>query len=116
MDSSVDANAIDIRVSNPRDRVKIVEVDHPAGKIPPKTMIEAFAKTVSNYPHNKALMFKNSITGDWDALTYAEYKSNVDKMAKVFIKLGLERHGTVAVLAFNCKEWFIAELATMHAG
>lgn len=114
--SSIDVNAMDIRVSDPNKRVKIVEVDHPAGKIPPKTMIEAFAKTVSNYPDHKALMFKNSITGDWDSMTYTEYKKHIDKMAKVFIKLGLERHGTVAVLSFNCKEWFIAELAAMHAG
>lgn len=37
-------------------------------------------------------------------------------MAKVFIKLGLEPRHTVSVLAFNCVEWFIADLAAIHAG
>lgn len=114
--SLVDINATKIRASNPRERVKIIELDYPAAKVPPRTLIQAFEQTVSNYPNNKALMSKNSITGQWDSITYAEYKLRVDRLAKVFIKLGLERNGTVAVLSVTCKEWFIAELATIHAG
>lgn len=40
----------------------------------------------------------------------------VHKVAKAFIKLGLKRHHSVAVLASNCPEWFISELAAIHAG
>lgn len=35
---------------------------------------------------------------------------------KVFIKLGLQRWDAVGVLAFNSVEWFITELAAIHAG
>lgn len=37
-------------------------------------------------------------------------------MAKVFIKLGLEPRHTVSVLAFNSVEWFVSDLAAIHAG
>lgn len=36
--------------------------------------------------------------------------------AKVFIKLGLEPHNSVGILAFNSPEWFYSELGSMHAG
>lgn len=36
--------------------------------------------------------------------------------AKAFLKLGLERHHSVAILGFNSPEWFIADLAAIHAG
>lgn len=47
---------------------------------------------------------------------FSEYRDRVHKMAKVFIKIGLEAHHTVGVLAFNSPEWFISELAAIHAG
>lgn len=36
--------------------------------------------------------------------------------AKAFIKLGLEAHHSVGVLAFNCPEWFYSAFAAIHAG
>lgn len=73
-------------------------------------------RTVENYGERKALMYKDEISKSWTGISYKEYRERVEKMAKVFIKLGLERHGTVAVLAFNSVEWFISELAAIHAG
>lgn len=37
-------------------------------------------------------------------------------IAKAFLKLGLERHHSVGILAFNCAEWYYACLAAIHAG
>lgn len=37
-------------------------------------------------------------------------------IAKAFIKLGLQPRNTVAVISFNCPEWFYSELAAIHAG
>lgn len=61
-------------------------------------------------------MYKDVVLGEWRGITYREYRERVERMAKVFIKLGLERHGIVAVLAFNSVEWFVSELAAIHAG
>lgn len=85
-------------------------------KYEPVTVPALMKKIVENYPNNTALMYKDEVTKDWAGITYKEYREKVEKMAKVFIKLGLERHGTVAVLAFNSVEWFVSELAAIHAG
>mgnify|MGYP002655274822 CR=1 FL=1 len=110
--------ATEIRVTDLRKPVKILEnvIDDAAASIDPISVPEVFSQTVANFPNLKALMYKNEETKEWTAITFKEYKDRVEHMAKVFIKLGLERHGTVAVLAFNCVEWFVAEMAAIHAG
>uniref|UniRef100_A0A1A9UWL2 AMP-dependent synthetase/ligase domain-containing protein n=1 Tax=Glossina austeni TaxID=7395 RepID=A0A1A9UWL2_GLOAU len=45
-----------------------------------------------------------------------QYEQNVCQIAKAFIKLGLEAHHAVGVLAFNCPEWFYSAMSVIHAG
>lgn len=92
---------------NPNDRTASIE---------PITVPALMKRTVQNYGNHKALMYKDEVTRKWTGITYKEYRDRVEKMAKVFIKLGLERFGVVAVLAFNSVEWFVSELAAIHAG
>jgi long-chain-fatty-acid--CoA ligase ACSBG len=108
---------LDFRITDPTKRIKIRQnPDSAVANIDPVTVPEVLRKIASEHPDHPALKQRNVITKDWETITYADYKQRVEKMAKVFIKLGLERHGTVAVLAFNSAEWFIAELAAIHAG
>lgn len=108
----------EFHATSPTEAVKLFPnaSDDPIASFEPTTVMEAFNTTVEKYPEHNALMFKDEITKQWNEITYKDYKSCVEKMAKVFIKLGLERHGTVAVLAFNSVEWFISEMAAVHAG
>lgn len=84
--------------------------------VDPITIPALLKRTAENYPNTAALMYKDVVLGEWCGITYREYRERVERMAKVFIKLGLERHGIVAVLAFNSVEWFVSELAAIHAG
>ena len=84
--------------------------------VEPLTVPALLNKSASAFPNRNALMYKDEVSKEWNAITYKEYQDQVEKIAKVFIKLGLERHGTVAVLAFNSVEWFVSDLATIHAG
>lgn len=93
-------------LSNPNDKATLVE---------PITVPALLKHTAELYGNTNALMYKDA-TRKWVGITYKEYRDQAISMAKVFIKLGLERHGTVAVLAANCVEWMITELATIHAG
>lgn len=95
--------AKEFRVTDPRQAISIIEdfTSDPEAKLEPISLIEAFGKTVENFPNNKALMFKDEKTQEWKGISYREYKSQVDKIAKVFIKIGLERHGTVAALVWS---------------
>lgn len=106
----------DFRVTDPTKTVKILLDPSDRSEVPLITVPAVMKRTVENYPDHPALMYKDAFTKEWVAVTFKDYRNRVEKMAKVFIKLGLECHGIVAVLAFNSVEWFIAALAAIHAG
>ncbi|XP_055713765.1 very long-chain-fatty-acid--CoA ligase bubblegum [Phlebotomus papatasi] len=72
-------------------------------------------RSARDYPNHPALVYKNP-NNVWQTVTYSEYKANVYKVAKAFIKLGLQPRHSVGILAFNSPEWFYSELAAIHAG
>jgi acyl-CoA synthetase (AMP-forming)/AMP-acid ligase II len=74
------------------------------------TLPQLFDEVVKYFPWHLALR-----CGSLD-LTYQEYFQRSEKMAKSFIKIGLERSGCVAIFADNCHKTFIAQLATSFAG
>jgi long-chain-fatty-acid--CoA ligase ACSBG len=94
-------------IKNPNDRTASVD---------PITVPALMKRTAENYANHTALMFKDVVRGEWKGITYKEYRERVEHIAKVFIKLGLEKRGVVAVLAFNSVEWFVSELGAIHAG
>lgn len=107
----------DFRVTDPLKPVRIHrDPNDRTSSVEPITIPALMKRTAENYANNTALMFKDEVTKEWVGITYKEYRDRVEKIAKVFIKLGLEPRGAVAVLAFNSAEWFISELATIHAG
>lgn len=81
----------------------------------PVTIPYVMYRAAKNFPDVPALKHKNA-DGVWESVNYREYRENVLKTAKVFIKLGLEPKNTVAILAFNSPEWFYSELGAIHAG
>lgn len=108
---------MDFRTTDPTKQVRIQkDPSNRTASIEPITIPGLMKRTAQNFGNTKALMFKDEVTKEWKGISYKEYRDKVEKMAKVFIKLGLERHGTVAILAFNSVEWFISELAAVHAG
>lgn len=82
----------------------------------PLTIPQLLQKAVDKYPDHPALAYNDPVTKKWMFVNYKDYKAKVDKFAKIFIKLGLKKWDSVAVLAFNSVEWFVTELATIHAG
>lgn len=98
-------------------RVKIIQNLHNnISALEPITIPHMFERVVNKFSNVAAMVQENLCTNEWVTITYAEYRQKVEHMAKVFIKLGLERHGTVAILAHNSAEWFISGMATIHAG
>ncbi|XP_031769185.1 long-chain-fatty-acid--CoA ligase ACSBG2 isoform X2 [Galleria mellonella] len=72
-------------------------------------------QTVARYPDGIALASKKE-DGKWHKLTYTQYREKVRIIAKAFLKLGLERYHSVCILGFNSEQWFVADLAAIHAG
>ncbi|XP_052869909.1 very long-chain-fatty-acid--CoA ligase bubblegum [Anopheles cruzii] len=81
----------------------------------PISVPELMNHTVRDHPDHPAMMYQDA-QKKWQTITYREYRERVHHMSKVFIKLGLEPHHTVAVLAFNSPEWFVSELSAIHSG
>lgn len=106
-------NTSDFRVTQIDKPIRILRND---GDFDPITIPDLFNRVVENYGENPALAYLEHGTKKWKFVSYKEYKEKVDKLAKVFIKLGLKRFGAVAVLAFNSVEWFMTEMAAIHAG
>lgn len=72
-------------------------------------------RTTRDYPDHPALVYQNA-HNEWETITYSQYSTRVKKIAKAFIKIGLEARHSVSILAFNSPEWFTSELAAIHAG
>lgn len=104
----------EFRVTEINKPSRILKFDNADQK--PITVTDLLAKTVDRYGDHPALAYQEQETKSWKFYNYKEYKGKVDQFAKVFIKLGLKRFESVGVLAFNSVEWFITELAAIHAG
>jgi long-chain-fatty-acid--CoA ligase ACSBG len=106
----------DFRVTDPSKTVNIFrDQDENNEFIEPITIPELLSKIAEKYADKKAMMFKEENSDEWKGITYKEYRDRVEKMAKVFIKLGLNRFESVAVFAINRVEWVIAQMAAIHA-
>lgn len=54
--------------------------------------------------------------GAWTTITWREYRAVVRLAARSLMALGVERGHCVTIIGFNRPEWFIADLAVIHAG
>jgi long-chain-fatty-acid--CoA ligase ACSBG len=109
-----EAKEFDFRVTDITVPSRIQRID--GDDYVPISVPDLLTKVVDKYGDHPALAYQDHQTKSWKFINYKEYKAKVEKFAKVFIKLGLNKYGGVAVLAFNSVEWFVTELAAIHAG
>jgi long-chain-fatty-acid--CoA ligase ACSBG len=102
------------------DKTKNVKIqtdpNDPVASVASITIPQLLQRAVDHHGDHNALMYKDETTNIWKEISYKEYQHKVQKIAKAFIKLGLERQGVVAILACNSVEYVVAELAAIHAG
>ncbi|XP_047506130.1 long-chain-fatty-acid--CoA ligase ACSBG2 isoform X3 [Pieris napi] len=98
----------------PDGRVKLRMGSRGVASEPPISVPGLLSRTVARYPDETALCTKRN--GKWEKLTYRQYQEKVRTIAKAFLKLGLERYHSVCILGFNSEEWYISDLAAIHAG
>lgn len=80
----------------------------------PITVHQMFQESLDKYGSLNALASKKN--GKWEKITFSEYYSLSRKAAKSFLKLGLERFHSVAILGFNSAEWFVSAVGAVFAG
>jgi long-subunit acyl-CoA synthetase (AMP-forming) len=79
-----------------------------------KTVIQVFREVVKNHARTTALKEKKN--GQWESTTWEEYSDQVHLIARAFIKLGLQPGKGVAIIGYNCREWFYADVGAIFAG
>ena len=79
-----------------------------------KTVIETFKTAAQRYANDIAL--KHKVQGDWQDISWSEYENHVHTTAKALIKLGLEPGKGVAIIGYNCPQWFYADVGAIFAG
>lgn len=76
--------------------------------------LERFALWVEKRPD--AVWLSQPVNGQWHDFTWAQVDDQARRMASALHALGCAPGERVALLAKNCAEWFIADLAIMLAG
>ncbi|XP_026924115.2 long-chain-fatty-acid--CoA ligase ACSBG1 isoform X3 [Acinonyx jubatus] len=87
---------------------------HPTCPQPPYTVHQMFHEALDKYRDLSALGCKRQ--GVWEHISYSQYYLLARRTAKGFLKLGLERAHSVAILGFNSPEWFFSAVGTVFAG
>jgi len=78
-----------------------------------KTIVDAFNDNADRHADQPAIHWKD---GDWQSLTWSEYRSVVHKVAAGLQTLGVGDGEFVAIMAGNRPEHVIADFAAVHAG
>ncbi|XP_039501493.1 long-chain-fatty-acid--CoA ligase heimdall [Drosophila santomea] len=84
----------------------------------PQTIPEFFKESCEKYSDLPALVWETPGSGidGWTTITYGEYQERVEQAALILLSVGVEERSSVGILAFNCPEWFFAELGALRAG
>ncbi|XP_062858240.1 long-chain-fatty-acid--CoA ligase ACSBG1 isoform X2 [Trichomycterus rosablanca] len=80
----------------------------------PITVHQMFMNSVQKYGNLYALATKRN--DKWEKITFSEYYHYCRMAAKSFLKIGLERFHSVAILGFNSAEWFFSAVGAVFAG
>lgn len=85
---------------------------------PSQLIFNASQSTVGAYFHCSAQAYKNKIAliDGSRTFTYQELDERSNRLANVFITMGLKPQDRVAILAHNCAEYIEAKLAAAKAG
>jgi long-chain acyl-CoA synthetase len=78
-----------------------------------KTIVDSFNRNADVYANQPAIHWKD---GDWNSLTWREYRDVVHKAAAGLETLGVGDGEFVAIMSGNRPEHVIADFAAVHAG
>jgi long-chain acyl-CoA synthetase len=83
------------------------------GVVEGKTIVDYFNRNADEHGEQPAIHWKN---GDWENLTWSQYRQVVHQAAAGLHSLGVGEGEFVAIMAGNRPEHVIADFAAVHAG
>ncbi|WP_028642716.1 AMP-dependent synthetase/ligase [Nocardioides sp. URHA0020] len=93
------------------DRTRIQE------QVEGRTLVDALADTVGRYGDQPAYSDKHHVPegGSWRTVTWSETRERALDLAGALIELGVAAGDTVAIMANNRTEHFLADMGAVHA-
>ena len=77
-------------------------------------VIDVFERTVRSHGPKAALRVKRG--GWWQTISWGDYHQQVRRVARSLIALGTQPGSGVAIIGYNCPEWFFADVGAIYAG
>src|SRR4051812_5914521 len=77
--------------------------------------IHAFFETAARQPERPALRFRSS-PGTWTSMPWSKYATEVRRVARGLLSLGVKAGDRVAICGSNRFEWLLADLGALAAG
>src|SRR6185503_7654477 len=77
-------------------------------------VMDVFDRTVRSYGPKPALRVKRQ--GFWQTITWGDYHKQVRQVARALMSLGIQPGAGVAIIGYNCPEWFYADIGAIYAG
>jgi long-subunit acyl-CoA synthetase (AMP-forming) len=77
-------------------------------------VMDVFERTVRSHGPKPALRVKRN--GVWQTITWSDYHKQVRQVARALIALGTQPGRGVAIIGYNCPEWFFADIGAIYAG
>jgi long-subunit acyl-CoA synthetase (AMP-forming) len=79
-----------------------------------RTVLDVFEACASKHQASPALRVKRN--GQWNTLSWKNYRDEVRLAARALIKLGVKPKEGVSIIGYNRPEWLVANLAAIYAG
>jgi long-subunit acyl-CoA synthetase (AMP-forming) len=77
-------------------------------------VMDVLDRTVRTHGPRPALRVKQN--GAWRSLTWDHYHKQVRSVARALIAVGAKAGQGVAIIGYNCPEWFYADIGAIYAG
>jgi long-subunit acyl-CoA synthetase (AMP-forming) len=77
-------------------------------------VMDVLERTARTHGPKSALRVKRN--GVWKTYSWNEYRQQVRQVARALISLGAQPGSGVAIIGYNCPEWFFADIGAIYAG
>ncbi|MBN1252622.1 MAG: long-chain fatty acid--CoA ligase, partial [Bacteroidales bacterium] len=78
----------------------------------PDNLLDHFEIATEKFKNNKLFGTKNKNTGEYEWITYGDFRKRVDNFRGGLASLGIKKDDAVAIIANNRVEWAVAAFAT----
>src|SRR5437764_1330173 len=77
-------------------------------------VMDVFDRAVRTHGPRPALRVKRG--GAWRTISWDEYHKQVRSIARALMAVGLRKGDGVAIIGYNCPEWFFTDIGAIYAG